>query len=354
MTAGRAAPELLQKALAETSARNWPAASRLWSLVAAQTGEPAHLLRLHSAQLQAGQFAGADATLRRLGALGTDTTELASRAARAKGARSREAIARMLGEGSFEAALTELDAYETFAGPSAWISSRRDHALARSDSLAERLRARPDQPTRIYVCGCGRSGTTLLIDQMACFSRLFVDYDESHAGAFMRAPAGYDAVAIKRSSTAYEYIPGLPEEIGLLYIVRHPYDVMASKLGDRDRYIEPDRWRNEAAALAAVMAGGRENMMLVRYEDLVADPDGVQAHIAEKWGLTIGLPFSRFHEITGDTPHAHVARPVDQASVGSWRRHAGLIQDLDAVHAEIGLELDWFARRFDYELRQPA
>ncbi|MDR4308116.1 hypothetical protein IHQ68_15965 [Chelatococcus sambhunathii] len=351
MTAERRAPDLLQKALAETSGKNWRAASRLWSLVAAQTGQANHLVRLLTAQVLAGQFTSAEATLRRLEALGTDTTELRERADRARGARARDAIVRMLAEGSFEAALTELDAYERFAGPSAWVTIRRDGALASCGTFADRLRALPDQPTRIYVCGCGRSGTTLLIDQMACFSRLFVDYAESHAGAFVRAPAGYEAVAIKRSSTAYEFLPGLPTEIGLLYIVRHPYDVMASKLGEKDRYIKPDRWRNEAAALAAVLASGRPNMMLVRYEDLVSDPDGVQARIAQQWGLTIGLPFSRFHEIA-DTPHAHVARPVDQASIGAWRRHAGLIQDLDAVHAEIGAELEWFARRFGYELRR--
>jgi len=81
-------------------------------------------------------------------------------------------------------------------------------------------------------------------------------------------------------------------------MVRHPADTCTSRMPGREGYyVSPERWLAEHEAAKRLMANHpAERLIVMRYEDLLADPDAVQAKIAATWQVAFDLPFSRYHE----------------------------------------------------------
>ena len=112
----------------------------------------------------------------------------------------------------------------------------------------------------------------------------------------------------------------------IIYMVRDPRSVITSKhRGASDQYFCTYRvWREcEHAAEDYV---GHPRFLRLRYEDLVADPDGVQARIQAHFTfLTRRHAFSNFHQFSRPSNASEQAmggvRKVDQASLSKWRQH---------------------------------
>ena len=219
---------------------------------------------------------------------------------------------------------------------------------------------------QIYIMGCGRSGTTLMLALMSCFEDTFTLVDDAKVPgeddyqAFERIAGQSERHhVIKRSSGAYKVATEIPREIGLVYMVRHPLDVMTSTLNYRqqqyENYIPPDRWLAEAEALRAVIESGRSNCLVVSYEQLVTSPDATQEIMATSFGLEPGRPFSKFQDAFVASKDIDETlngfRPVDAKSVGRWR---------DPVHREHLRQVweavqptgKWFCDRFGYALEE--
>ena len=111
-------------------------------------------------------------------------------------------------------------------------------------------------------------------------------------------------------------------------IVRDPRAVFASHLsvpwGIRDSQILAWRWRLTYERLrAAVDAFGRHRVMLVRYEDIAADPAGYQADLAAFLDLPLQVSAIKDEELFLDAETwKHRALDVpDVTSVDAWREH---------------------------------
>jgi hypothetical protein len=67
-----------------------------------------------------------------------------------------------------------------------------------------------------------------------------------------------------------------------------------------------------------------DDVLTVRYEDLVADPDDVQRRLTDFVGWEVRLPFSRFHAHASAEFKFSFAlnglRPPDPSRIEAWRR----------------------------------
>ncbi len=84
-------------------------------------------------------------------------------------------------------------------------------------------------------------------------------------------------------------VPGLK----LVAVVRHPADVLRSHRGvpwgEHDPHALAERWiAHQRAALDALRVYGPEEVLVLRYEDVVADPDSARAAMAALLGVARG------------------------------------------------------------------
>ena len=83
---------------------------------------------------------------------------------------------------------------------------------------------------RIYVMGCGRSGTWLLTGVMSTFNDVEVVAKELSVEHFGLFQTNRSILILKRDSLAYQRIKEIPQQIEIVFIVRHPFDVLTSHL----------------------------------------------------------------------------------------------------------------------------
>jgi hypothetical protein len=236
-----------------------------------------------------------------------------------------------------------------------------DRARGFAPRFSELLRAQDKgmPRRRIYIMGCGRSGTTMLMSMMRCFAGTFVLIDherggEDSIGRFATLDAPERVHVIKRDAIAHQFAHLIPDCIDVLHIVRHPLDVLVSDLKlDKtwERYIKPDRWEQEMSSLRALI--DHRPMLVVRYEDLVADPDQVQAVIASGFNLRPSVPFSQFHQafepakIIADTMNG--IRAPSTGSIGRWSKTSDSVDYCRSLLPEIRSQVEWVCERFGYD-----
>lgn len=136
---------------------------------------------------------------------------------------------------------------------------------------------------RLHIVGCARSGTTLMLKLIsACFKndsycpkemRIFEEPTTGGRLFFSKMPG--DIVRIKPILEAHP-------NLCVIYMVRDPRDVISSHHG----FIRTDEyfcdfqkwWKADDCAKALA---GHERFVPVRYEDLVLEPDSVQAQLMQ-------------------------------------------------------------------------
>jgi hypothetical protein len=230
--------------------------------------------------------------------------------------------------------------------------------LSKPGNLESRLRDmdKDRRLNRVFVMGCGRSGTWLLAGVMTTFSDVTVVYRElsvEHFGLLSTDSAG---LVLKRAWDSYMRIEEIPERIGIAYIVRHPYDVLTSHNPATGRiyHVMPDQWLGEALALQYLLASKRKNTAIIRYEDLVLKPDAAQENLGSFFHMQIGSSVSDIAETfkpPAETAAAmHGVRPIDGQSVDRHKSSPMHRDYLRAIRPRLGRSLDWVAQAFDYDL----
>ncbi|MGJ8562919.1 MAG: tetratricopeptide repeat protein [Alphaproteobacteria bacterium] len=228
-----------------------------------------------------------------------------------------------------------------------------DIARGRHPNFAKTLFARDGKKEcqRLYIAGCGRSGTWLLENSMSGFDDCARDPRERHFGHFSQIESENSLHILKRNARSFEDVQWLPLSIGLLYIVRHPFDVLTSRHIDIEYYITPDRWLNEIRALQAVM--DRPNMMVLRYEDLVAKPNDVQDKIEKRWELKATRSFAEFMENANPTEHVKKAmsgiRAMDSSRIKRYLKDPEHVAYCKKIAPSLEAELRWVQNQFGYE-----
>ena len=214
-----------------------------------------------------------------------------------------------------------------------------------------------DRPIkRIYIMGCGRSGTWLLTAVISTFKGVCVLSKEVPVDFFGRLTTTGAVLVLKRNSDAYQHIEQIPRRIGITYIVRHPFDVLTSnnRMTDSLYHIKPDRWLGEMTALKALIEARRQNVKIVRYEDLVTDPCAVQAQLADFFGFEIGSHIDDLPAVFNASAAADVAmhglRKIDTNSIGKYKKDPRKIDYLRSIRPRLSIMLDWVGSEFSYDV----
>jgi hypothetical protein len=241
-------------------------------------------------------------------------------------------------------ALTALEPKERFRWQ--YLDRSRELSPDFADVLARIDGGNPKN--RIYILGCGRSGTYLLTSLMECFRDTAVLIEEVPYGRFARFLGPERTHVLKRDVVAQYTIDLIPSSISLLYIIRFPLDVLVSRHLRDDFYIKPDHWRREIAMLRRI----HKKVTVVRYEDLVSEPDKVQQWLAQNLGVEPQRPFSSFDEnlkVGNLVARAmHGVRPVSARSVGRWR-DPDLQKYCKSIWPGIRDDVAWVCDTFGYE-----
>ncbi len=225
-------------------------------------------------------------------------------------------------------------------------------ALAHIDSSAPHR--------RIYIMGCGRSGTWLLISLFSSFKNIALVAKELPVEYFGVIGTDAPVLVLKRDYRAYQLIEEIPTSISIIWIVRHPFDVLTSHnpMDSRRYYIQPWRFIGEMYALKYLIETRRSDTLIIKYEDLVRDPVGMQQRIADQFGLSIGFPPDQINERFNAPREANIAmhglRKIDDSSVGKFRQDPEKIKYLRKILPRIQPALAWVADEFSYDITLPA
>lgn len=181
---------------------------------------------------------------------------------------------------------------------------------------------------RIHIVGCSpRSGTTLLAEAMiSCFE---IDLFESHEASIFRQPAKAGKIYLTKRPgdiCVAGHALRVDPDLYVIYMLRDPRDVICSKHGkDSDRYwVGLNAWNNYSCYGRKLQ--GHKRFMMVRYEELVSDPDGIQTALMERMPFLVGKAlFSDYHKTANPSQDSLAAlggvRPISIERTGNWRNH---------------------------------
>lgn len=201
----------------------------------------------------------------------------------------------------------------------------------------------------IFIAGCARSGTSLANRLMGCFDDVFVpgrhETEEYRASDFEQFAGRAPHIVLKRTWNAHETLPELGAGIELIYCVRHPYDVLTSThqvtQGERRFHVSRARFRDEYEAFRRLRARQPDRRILVlRYEDLIREPDQTEKRIAAHFGLRPLHLFSR-------NP---AGEEISANSLEKWREDPDLLSYFAHSRRSFRRLVRSFAREFDYAL----
>ncbi len=166
---------------------------------------------------------------------------------------------------------------------------------------------------KIFIAGCGRSGTRLMLNLMKCFSDLYchpVEADVAKFDELVECPAKH--LVVKRTFQCHQKLPNLPDSIELIYCVRHPFDVLTSSMpSELFFHITPKRWLAEYQSLKELRTRQPDrSIFFSKYEELIRQPNVIQAKVAGVFGL---VPIRRFNE--------DPENPIREISLRKWERN---------------------------------
>lgn len=229
---------------------------------------------------------------------------------------------------------------------------------------------------KIYIAGCGRSGTTLMLRLFRTFADCHVILKESPAAILSETPCDCRFIVAKRNAAAWKTLPQLDPAIKIVYMVRHPFDVLTSahpkaeakstktrwrwstlrqtighpleSWDDRQwqsqnhpYYISPNRWLQEYRAYQQLRhtRNSGQNLLVLRYEELVANPDATQEKIMAMTGLQAVKSFS-------------AAEPLSLGSMEKFRKNAEFRAYLRALPRRLQQNLNQFCTEHTYPCTQ--
>jgi hypothetical protein len=238
---------------------------------------------------------------------------------------------------------------------------------------------------RIHIIGCSRSGTTMLHLAMGCFANVMLSEDETNPHyPFLGERArialrlgwrpGRKFFVTKRDSGWYmpkhrdALIALTPaENIGLIYMVRDPRDVMisrhaVSKHGSpEEAYVTPQHWYESIMAGEHIFQALADypRKLLLRYEDLVTQPRQAEQRMVERFGLVQNPDAFPIDRVKDNYERLKIAFGTDQimalnglrnmsaTSIGRWRNHPEE-NPMDMAPAHIREKLSAFCAEHDY------
>lgn len=217
------------------------------------------------------------------------------------------------------------------------------------------LKSHPKVEQRAYLTGCGRSGTWLLTAILSSLETLRISDGECQLGEFAWMPNLPETQLVKRAHDAYLYFYSVPEDIKIIHVVRHPFDVLVSTHLAKKNLITLENLEAEHKAFFSKLQN-RKNTLVVKYEDIVKNVEEVQTEIESFLNLKSQHPFKDFHMYA----HTHLSdlvmksmhglRPLDPSRLSSWKNSESELEFLRNLIKDSDGTLAQFAEHFDYEI----
>lgn len=199
---------------------------------------------------------------------------------------------------------------------------------------------------RLHIVGCPRSGTTLLMELICtCFAS---DGYCAHESSIFAPPTVPDAgLYFSKQPNDIKQLRHIffrDDRLFVIYLGRDPRAVITSKHRENPaQYFCNYRvWRE--CDQAARRYEHHPRFLRLRYEDLVTDPDAVQASIASRFPfLEQQYLFSEYHLHATPSADANRAmnglREVTPGSLGKWRQHLPRVSEQLHRHPELAEDL---------------
>ena len=178
---------------------------------------------------------------------------------------------------------------------------------------------------RILICGCARSGNTLMFSLINTGFENIVKVKGGPWGEQVPKEAVEGKVVVgkfpRKASRLYKL---MADDLGIIYMMRDPRDVLVSKHFERPRtyWTSVERWIRTATV--ALEYKDHPNVLLLKYEDLITKPNKAQKAMAEKFNLEAARKFEDCYE-SFDTKDKYNAktmngiRPLDKSRIGAWK-----------------------------------
>ena len=204
---------------------------------------------------------------------------------------------------------------------------------------------------QIHIVGCSpRSGTTLLHEAIITCFEIDAHYEHEKRFNHTRALRGQTLVSKRPKDT--QFMPSvlkLVPQFWVIYLLRDPRDVVVSKHARSTKYYSNIRlWREQHEYATQMIEHPRFH--LVKYEDLVKDPNRVQQEIMKKipW-LIKQHDFSNYHlhaTVSDSSASAmHGVRPISPTSLRQWEENLPRLKKQIKLHGSLTPDLI----RCDYE-----
>ena len=193
---------------------------------------------------------------------------------------------------------------------------------------------------KILITGCGRSGTTMLLYMCQYFEDFQVITDEEYKPTcitdkksefYVERQKG-KILVIKRprytkDSIYYESLKDILRlDFQIIYFIRDGRDVMVSKHPPfKDKYhIPPQRW--VGTYIQDKKHFGNKNLHLIKYEDMIDNPDSVMSLISSISGKKYSSNYKDFYLNIPDDGTMKTGlgfkgpRAIQKDSIGNWRK----------------------------------
>jgi hypothetical protein len=186
--------------------------------------------------------------------------------------------------------------------------------------------------THIHICGYPRSGTTLLL--------LMMEYALPRARHFGREISAWRAATFERRNhevviskcpldifrihRVRNFYKGRRAKFRPIILIRDPRDALTSHhfSTGKERYFQDlDQWKEVTQYVQRYR--NDPEVLLLRYEDLVSDPDAIQAKIDAFTGEASERRYADAHKEERkdfDGGPLNGVRPVDRRGIARWRR----------------------------------
>ncbi len=165
---------------------------------------------------------------------------------------------------------------------------------------------------KIFITGCAKSGTTLLLRMCFAFKDTevlykrgaeghefdfneFVDYETTHKFTIGKRHPPALLSTIYELDHQHQGGAVIANDIAIINVVRDGRDVILSD----GNYVKPERWIDCIEQRDKVLFGNLIDLE-ISYEDLVRKPDQIQKQIEEKFGIESKHKFSDYPDYVED------------------------------------------------------
>jgi len=205
--------------------------------------------------------------------------------------------------------------------------------------------------TNLHIVGCPRSGTTLLTEMIAtCF---YIDGSCEHEETIFKVSPDHKGIYLSKKPNDVLWVDRIIDRDPALHVIalmRDPRSVICSvHQGHPGMYFcNYPVWSRAEKAIAKLAKHPR--LLVIRYEDLVSNPDAVQKIITQRFPfLKPKHPLSAFHLHAKASEKSENAlggvREVEASRIVGWQKHLPRLKQQMAKYPQLVDDL----KRYQYE-----